>query len=204
MAKDSSRLTAVDQNVHHIGSPGSQHEVQIIQDKDGYSEVNLPYLGIQLNVPFGWASWGGFNTMARIDFFPDPNHKSNGNLINSPVSMGIKILNSASLAATSFQDVAKMVRSFDKSGKSVLEMDEPHHVFLMKTDVVVSRDEEIQSYSIFMQDPNPNSNAWVDIDIHAPKQDFAKYAGFIGLVYRDIKINWPALADYMRRQKQNQ
>jgi len=199
---NSSRLTATDPNVHRIGPPGSPPEAQVIQDKDGYSEVNLPYLGIQLNVPFGWASWGGANAMARIDFFPDPQHKSNANLIDSSVNMGIKVLDSSGVGGTSFQSVLKQVQSFTRpSGQFTTEIDEPHHAFLIKMVEVNNPNlkEKKSYYALYLQDPTPGSMVWVCVDLRAPQSEFKKYTGLMGLVYQDMKVNWAALEDYMRR-----
>ena len=203
LAANSSRLTAKEPNVHVIGPPGSPPDAQVLQDKDGYSEVNLPYMGLQLNVPFGWASWGGFNAMARIDFFPDPEHKSNANLIASPITLGIKVLN---LGGTSFQNVLKnvlkKVQSFSgEGGKVAIETDEAHHAFLIKVEKINnpnSKDED-GLYGLYLQDPTPGSMVWVCVVLRAPQSDFKKYTGLMGLVYRDMKVNWPALEDYIRR-----
>ena len=204
LAANGSRLTAGESNVHRFPA-GSAPEAQVIQDKDGYSQVNLPYLGMELNIPFGWASWGGFNTMQRIDFFPDPKHKSHGNLIDSPITLGIKVLNSTSMGGTSFREVFKQVQSFSgAAGKFTTEVDEPHHAFLIKTEPnephhALVKVKSTSYYGLYLQDPNPDSIVWVNIDLHAPPSEFKKYTGLMGLVYRDMKVNWPALEDYIRR-----
>ena len=205
LAANGSRLTAVESNIHRFPA-GSAPEAQIIEDKDGYSHVNLPYLGMELNIPFGWASWGGFNTMQRIDFFPDPTHKSHGNLIDSSITLGIKVLNSTSMGGTSFREVFKQVQSFSgAAGKFTTEVDERHHAFLIKTEPnephhALVKVKSTSYYGLYLQDPNPDSIVWVNIDLHAPPSEFKKYAGLMGLAYRDIKINWTELEGFMRRR----
>jgi len=171
-----------------------------VQDEDGYSHVNLPYLGMELNVPFGWASWGGFNAMQRIDFFPDPTHKSHGNLIDSSITLGIKVLNSTSMGGTSFREVFKQVQSFSgAAGKFTTEVDEPRHAFLIKVEKVNNSHPATSVYSLYLQDPNPNSIVWIDVDLRTSQSEFKKYIGLLGLVYRDIKVNWTALEGSMRQ-----
>lgn len=201
LVRNGSRLTAEEPNVHRTGPP----EAQVIQDKDGYSEVNLPYMGIQLNVPFGWASRGGFNAMERIDFFPDPEHKSHGNLINSSITLGIKVLNSAGMGGTNFQGVLREVQSLSgQGGQFTTATDEPHHAFLIKIEKTSKSSLPVSTntagyYGLYLQDPNPGSTIWINVDLHAPQSEFEKYAGLLGPVYRDMKVNWAALEDYAHR-----
>lgn len=80
--------------------------------------------------------------------------------------------------------------------KCTIISDEQHHVFMIRIDKI--KHSEASNAQIYVQDPSPSSTAWVAIDVRAPRKEFEKYLGLLGLVYRDIKIDWTALGDGSR------
>jgi|GEM_PF-3889126 len=186
-------------NLQEYGTP----HLEIIKNNDGYSEVNLPLHGIQINIPFGWGSKGGFDTMERIDFFPAPSTDDlkQTNTIIPSIDLGIKVLDSSGLDVTGFSGVMTKVKEMSGGDQRVtIDTDEQNHVFIVKTDTInnPSLTQPSSNYSIYIQDPNPNSTVWIDIALRAPKDQFQKYLGLLGLVYKDIKINWAGLDAYMK------
>lgn len=184
----------------NITEYGTLHLV-ITQNAEGYSIVNLPLHGITLNIPFGWASRGGFDTMERVDFYP-ANSITNPTQ-TPPIDLGIKVLDSSGLDATDFDGVmAKVIEITTEGQTATTEVDEIHHAFLVKTETINNPNLTVPSsnYSIYIQSPSANSTAWVDVDIRAPKAEFEKYAGLLGLLYRDIKIDWSGLDSYMAQK----
>jgi tetratricopeptide (TPR) repeat protein len=179
-------------NVEEIGEP----HLKIMSDAHGYSEASLLLHSMQLNVPFGWGSKGGFGTMQRIDFFPAPSPKDiqKAYLEGTSIDLGIKVLDSIALGVTDFKDVMAQVEAMEKaSGKCTIISDEQHHVFMVRIDKITHS--EASNVQIYVQDPSPSSTVWVAIDVRAPRKEFQKYLGLLGLVYRDIKIDWTALGD---------
>ena len=199
---DSLNTAKASPNLTEYGAP----HLEITKDNDGFSEVSLPLLGIELSIPFGWGSKGGFDTMERTNFFPAPTQSDLKKAIvgGTAINLGVKVLNSSQVA-TNFKGVFAKVQEMTGNGQSITtEVDEQNHVFLIKIENINNPDLVAPSsvYSIYMQDPNPNSTAWVEMDIRAPKSEFQKYLGLLGLVYKDIKINWSGLDAYMKSVEQ--
>ena len=187
-------------NVNEIGTPHLKIERT---DKEGYSVVRLPKHGVILNIPFGWASKGGFATMERIDFFPATSAEEVRKAYMNPplIDLGLKVLDSSELG--DFHGVLSEVQKITSQvGEITTDIDEQHHAFLIKIDKINKPNlpQPSSSYMLYMQSPNPNSHVWVKIDIRAPRANFQKYAGLLGLVYNDIQIKWPEL-EALRRTR---
>lgn len=188
-------------NVTEYGSP----HLEISKDMDGYSATNLPLLGIALNMPFGWGSKGGFDTTERIDFSPAPTVKDLKSAFTdgTSIDLGIKVLDSSNIDVNDFNGVMAKVEEMmvGKDGKQSFtkEVDEKNHIFIIKNETIDNPDllKPSSSYSVYIQSPIEGSTVWVDIDIRAPKDEFQKYLGLLGLVYKDMNIDWEGLDSYM-------
>jgi hypothetical protein len=188
-------------NVTEYGSP----HLEVTKDMDGYSATNLPLLGIALNIPFGWGSKGGFDTMERVDFFPAPTEKDLKSAFDdgTSIDLGIKVLDSSGIGATDFKGVMakveEMMKGKEKKQSFTKEVDEKNHIFIIKNETIDNLNllKPSSSYSIYIQSPIDGSTVWVDIDIRAPKDQFQKYLGLLGLVYKDMNIDWEGLDSYM-------
>lgn len=186
-------------NLKEYGSP----HLEIVKNENGYSKVNLPLHGIGLNIPLGWSSKGGFDTMERIEFFPAT---SKDDLINSiangsSVGLGIKVLDASGLGVSDFNSIMTKIKEMYSEGQSVvIESDEPNHMFVAKTEDINNSELATSSsvWSIYIQDPNPKSTVWVKISMRSPKIEFLKYKGLLGLEYKDILIDWAGLDEYMK------
>ncbi len=184
--------------VEEYGTP----HIEIVKDVNGYSTTKLSQLGVVLNIPFGWSSMGGFDTMERIDFFPASSTRDIENAFDkgTSIDLGVKILDSYGTGATDMHGVISMLDKHVEKVQQVTtkEIDEKNHIFIMKIDTVNNNDlkNKSSSYSIYIQSPIPDSTVWVEIDMRAPKDQFEKYLGLLGLVYNDIDIDWDSLDAY--------
>jgi hypothetical protein len=190
-------------NLTEYGSP----HLEITKERDGYSEVNLPLLGIQLSMPFGWGSKGGFDTMERVDFFPAVSQDALKQAYagGSAIDLGLKVLNTTSLGVTDFDGVMAKVKEFSSDEQNVtVESLKPKNAFIVKTENIHNSalTQVSSNWTVYIQSPIPDSTAWVSLDIRAPKAEFKKYLGLLGLEYKDIKIDWTGLDAYMKGKTQ--
>jgi hypothetical protein len=188
----------------NITEIGGSH-LQILSDEDGYSKVSLPLMAIQLNIPFGWTSTGGFDALERIDF--SPAGFLNTSTLISQVDFGVKVLDASGFSGTDFNSVMSQVQSiYDSSNQSTTtEVDQARKAFVIKDNTINNPSSTVSSseWSIYIQDPNASSTVWMEIDMRAPKQKFAEYSGLLGLEYNDIDVNWAKLEALVYQSEQD-
>lgn len=192
-------------NVTEYGTP----HLTIVEKNDGYATVNANLLAAKMNVPLGWESMGGFDPLDKIFFYPKYGDSADGHL---PLTfIALKILDSSGLGVSDFNSVMQKIDGFmeesaanDPAFKSrVSYTDQANKTFAFEvrgaTHAVSGKPQGI--LDIYMQDPNPGSTLWADLQLSVPDEQFEKYKGLDGLIYNDLQINWTDLEQIVAQSR---
>lgn len=179
---------------------GLQH-LEIVQKYDGYATVSANLLAATINVPLGWESRGGFDAFDKIFFYPKGTIPSGSSLPTTYVAL--KVLDSSGLGASDFDSVIKkldeMYTGFEADDEAyktrVVTADPANKTFAFEVrgviHAVTGKPQGV--LDIYMQDPNAGSPLWADLQLSAPNDQFEKFKGLEGLMYKDLQINWADL-----------
>lgn len=186
-------------NTPNLTEYGMPH-IEIVQKGDGYATVRLNLLAATMNVPLGWESMGGFDPFDKIFFYPKGTFPKDEGLPTTYIAL--KILDSSSIG-DSFDAVQKKVddlmRGFEakdsayKNRVSYVDPANKTFAFEVRGLVHAVTKKPHAVLDIYMQDPNPGALLWANLQLSVPDDQYEKYKGLDGLMYRDLQINWANL-----------
>ena len=184
--------------LNEVGTP----HLTVTKNDDAYATVTVnPYV-ITINIPLGWESNGGFDTFDKIFFYPAGSLPNDGGL-PSPF-IALKVLDSRGIGVSDFDSVMSKIEEFMKDAEAtdpayqnrVVYIDVANKTFAYE--VKGPKHEEtgrpLGILDIYIQDPNPDSTLWVDLQLSVSLEEYERYKGLDGLIYKDLDINWNELA----------
>lgn len=192
-----------------IVESGMQH-LEIIQKKDGYASVRANFLAVKINVPLGWESIGGFDAFDKIFFYPKGGLPGKSGL--PLIFISLKILEAEGIGNNDFASVLKKADDIYKKSEAedpayknrILYSDPANKTFAFEVKGIknaISSKRPKGTLDIYMQDSTPGSTLWADFQLSVPAEEFEKYKGLYGLMYKDLQINWDDLAKIAAQSK---
>lgn len=194
LAKNADHLDpkVVSPNVKEIGLP----RLTISSRSDSSALASFNLLAIQIPVPNGWYSVGGFSCFDKVFLTRVPYSKAD--LVPLP-NFGLKVLDSTPLGTHDLKGVLKKVEEMTKRSAGYSDIQilvlEKEKMFVVESGTVLREDGAVASQlDLYYQDPTPDSKLWVDIQMAANKDEFQKLKGLLGAMVKDMKIDWKELA----------
>jgi hypothetical protein len=192
-------------NIHQYGTP----TLKTIQEHDGYVTLKANFMAAKINMPLGWQSFGGFTSFDKLYFFPA------GALTVGPLPrtfISLRTMDTSKLGTSDFDTVLRGAEESYKKSESkypvikdrILYSDPDNKTFAFEIRKVASATDEKKLQGlvdIYMQNPDPASALWMNMQLSVPDEQFDEYKGLIGLVYKDLEINWSELEQLVNQLK---